>query len=128
MHVSFLDQGILYDYLKNSNFEKYMKKIRKYYGDKFNFALECVNKYIDCEYVLGDGGLHLFLKLKDIDTRHLLERCYEKGVIFMPGDVFYIDEAQKNFLRLGFSRLEKHEIKKGIKIIGQTILEMKKTD
>ena len=128
MHVSFLDQGILYDYLKNSNFEKYMKKIRKYYGDKFNFALECVNKYIDCEYVLGDGGLHLFLKLKDIDTRHLLERCYEKGVIFMPGDVFYIDEDQKNFLRLGFSRLEKHEIKKGIKIIGQTILEMKKTD
>lgn len=46
----------------------------------------------------------------------------------MPGDVFYIDEDQKNFLRLGFSRLEKHEIKKGIKIIGQTILEMKKTD
>ena len=127
MHVSFLDQGILYDYLKNGNFDKYMKKIRKYYGDKFNFALECVNKYIDYEYVLGDGGLHLFLKLKDINTRELLQKCYEKGVIFMPGDAFYINEGEDNFLRLGVSRLEKEEIEKGIKIIGETILEMKKS-
>ena len=127
MHVSFLDQGILYDYLKNSNFDKYLKKIRKYYGDKFNFALQCANKYIDYEYVLGDGGLHLFFKLKDIDTRYLLQKCYEKGVIFMPGDVFFINENQNNFMRLGFSRLEKDEIEKGIKIIGETIDEIKKS-
>ena len=127
MHVSFLDQGILYDYLKNSNFDKYLKKIRKYYGDKFNFALQCSNKYIDYEYVLGDGGLHLFFKLKDIDTRYLLQKCYEKGVIFMPGDVFFINENQNNFMRLGFSRLEKDEIEKGIKIIGETIDEIKKS-
>ena len=127
MHVSFLDQGILYDYLKNSNFDKYLKKIRKYYGDKFNFALQCANKYINYEYVLGDGGLHLFFKLKDIDTRYLLQKCYEKGVIFMPGDVFFINENQNNFMRLGFSRLEKDEIEKGIKIIGETIDEIKKS-
>ena len=30
MHVSFLDQGILYDYLKNSNFDKYLKKINSW--------------------------------------------------------------------------------------------------
>ena len=115
------------NYLKNSNFDKYLKKIRKYYGDKFNFALQCANKYIDYEYVLGDGGLHLFFKLKDIDTRYLLQKCYEKGVIFMPGDVFFINENQNNFMRLGFSRLEKDEIEKGIKIIGETIDEIKKS-
>lgn len=127
MHVSFLDQGILYDYLKNSNFEKYLKKIRKYYGDKFNFALECANKYMDYEYVLGDGGLHLFFKLKDIDTRYLLKKCYEKKVIFMPGDVFFVDKNQNNFMRLGLSRLEKDDIEKGIKIIGEAINEIKKS-
>ncbi len=126
IHVSFLDQGILYDYLKNNSFEKYLKKIRKYYGDKFNFALECVNKYIDCEYILGDGGLHLFLKLKDINTRYLLEKCYEKKVIFTPGDIFFLDKQGENCLRLGFSRLQKDQIEKGIKIIGQTISEIKK--
>ena len=31
------------------------------------------------------------LELKNIDTRELLNKCYKKGVIFMPGDIFYIN-------------------------------------
>ena len=124
IHVSFLDQGILYDYLQNGAFEKYIKKTRKYYGDKFNFAKKCVEKYINCEHILGDGGLHLFLIFKDLDTRKLLDECYKKDVIFMPGDLFYIDDKGENTLRLGLSRLSEDEIEKGIKIIGETIEEM----
>ena len=124
IHVSFLDQGILYDYLQNGAFEKYIKKTRKFYGDKFNFAKECVKKYIKTEHIIGDGGLHLFLELKNIDTRNLLEKCYKKDVIFMPGDLFYIDNKGKNTLRLGLSRLSDMDIEKGIKIIGETIDEL----
>ena len=40
---------------------------------------------------------------------------------------FFINENQNNFMRLGFSRLEKDEIEKGIKIIGETIDEIKKS-
>lgn len=123
IHVSFLDQGILYDYLQNGAFEKYIKKTRKYYGDKFNFAKKCVEKYINCEHILGDGGLHLFLIFKDLDTRKLLDECYKKDVIFMPGDLFYIDDRGENTLRLGLSRLSEEQIEKGIKIIGETIEE-----
>ena len=125
IHVSFLDQGILYDYLQNGAFEKYIKKTRKYNGDKFNFAKECVNKYINAKYVLGDGGLHLFIVLDNINGRDLLTKCYEKNVIFMPGDVFFIDGTGDNTLRLGLSRLTFEDIEEGIKIIGETIDEMK---
>lgn len=124
IHVSFLDQGILFDYLSNGGFEKYIKKIRKFYGDKFNFAYECVKKYIQTEYILGDGGLHIFIKLKSIDTRKLLEKCYKKNVIFMPGDLFFTDGSGSDTLRLGFSRLSFEDIETGIKIIGKTIAEM----
>lgn len=124
IHVSFLDQGILFDYLSNGGFEKYIKKIRKFYGDKFNFAYKCVKKYIKTEYILGDGGLHIFIKLKNIDTRVLLEKCYEKNVIFMPGDLFFTDNSGFDTLRLGFSRLSFEDIEIGIKIIGETINEM----
>ncbi|MCC0737781.1 transcriptional regulator DdlR [Clostridioides sp. ZZV14-5902] len=124
IHVSFLDQGILFDYLSNGGFEKYVKKIRKFYGDKFNFAYECVKKYIQTEYILGDGGLHIFIKLKNIDTRKLLEKCYKKNVIFMPGDLFFTDGSGSDTLRLGFSRLSFEDIETGIKIIGETIYEM----
>ena len=124
IHVSFLDQGILYDYLQNAAFEKYIKKTRKYYGDKFNFAKKCVEKYINCEHILGDGGLHLFLIFKDLNARKLLDECYKKDVIFMPGDLFYIDDRGENTLRLGLSRLSEEDIEKGIKIIGETIEEI----
>lgn len=124
IHVSFLDQGILFDYLSNGGFEKYIKKIRKFYGDKFNFAYKCIKKYIKTEYILGDSGLHIFIKLKNIDTRVLLEKCYEKNVIFMPGDLFFTDNSGFDTLRLGFSRLSFEDIEIGIKIIGETINEM----
>lgn len=41
IHTSFLDQAILYEYLKSGNFEKYIKKARKIYKEKYEFALEC---------------------------------------------------------------------------------------
>lgn len=125
IHTSFLDQAILYDYLYSGSFEKYIKKIRKFYGDKFNFALECVKKYVPTEYILGDGGLHLFLKFKDIDTRELLYQCHKDGVIFMPGDVFYIDSKGSDTLRLGFSRVNMENLEKGIKIIGDNTNRLK---
>ncbi|MGL5693455.1 MAG: PLP-dependent aminotransferase family protein [Peptostreptococcaceae bacterium] len=128
IHVSFLDQGILYDYLYNGSFEKYVKKIRKFYGDKFNFAYNCVQKYIPNEYLLGDGGLHIFVKLKQVNSRYLLSKCYEKGVIFMPGDIFYVNDDGDKTLRLGFSRLSYDDIEKGIKIIGNTIKEIENSN
>ena len=57
-------------------------------------------------------------------SRELLNKCYKKGVIFMPGDIFYINNEINNTLRLGFSRLSFEEIEKGIKIIGDTIKEL----
>ena len=127
IHVSFLDQGILYDYLYNGGFEKYVKKIRKFYGDKFNFAYECIEKYVANEYILGDGGLHIFIKFKNISSRELLRKCHEKGVIFMPGDIFYVNNEGYDTLRLGFSRLSFEDIEKGIKIIGECIEEIKRS-
>ena len=124
IHTSFLDQGILYDYLISGKFEKYIKKIRKSYGDRFSFARECVEKYIPCKYILGDGGLHIFIKLDGINSRELLYKCYERKVIFMPGDLFFTDGGGSDTLRLGLSRLNTDDIEKGIKIIGEVVREM----
>ena len=123
IHVSLIDQAILYDYLNNGSFDKYLKKIRKFYKEKYEFAMQCIDKYIDCEYVLGEGGLHIFIKLKNINSRLLLEKCYSKNVIFMPGDIFFTNEDGSDTLRLGFSKLSLEEISEGIKIIGECINE-----
>ena len=119
IHTSFLDQGILYQYMKSSGFEKYIKRVRNIYKERYDLAREFSEKHIPNEYVTGDGGLYLFVKLKGLDARELLKSCSDRGVIFTPGDIFHTDGSGKDTLRIGFSRTSLEDIEKGIKIIGE---------
>lgn len=125
IHTSFLDQAVLYEYLVTGNLEKYLKKARKTYREKYDFAMACARKYIPCKKILGEGGLHIFIELKDnINAREVLDKCFERNVIFMPGDIFYTDESGINTFRLGFARSTFGDIKEGFNIIGSVIKEM----
>lgn len=123
IHTSFLDQGILYEYLKCGAFEKHVKKVRKSYKERYEFALECINKYIKPTFISGEGGLHIYIGIEGVNSRELLKKCYEKNVIFTPGDIFTVDNTGEDTLRLGLSRLSLKEIEDGIKIIGQCLKE-----
>ncbi|MHC1684706.1 MAG: PLP-dependent aminotransferase family protein [Clostridiaceae bacterium] len=123
IHTSFLDQGILYEYLNSGAFDKHVKKARKFYKERYELALECINKYIKPSFIYGEGGLHIYIGIKDIDSRELLQKCYERKVIFMPGDIFAVDDSIKNTLRLGLSRVTLEEIEKGIRIMGECLRE-----
>lgn len=122
IHSSFLDQSAFYYYLKSGAFKRYVKNVRKYYRDKYSIVMEMIEKFIPYEYVTGEGGLHVFIKLKNnINSRELLDLCYKDGVIFMPGDIFYTNDEGLNTFRIGFGRVSDENIKKGIKIIGDNI-------
>lgn len=121
IHTSFLDQGILYEYLNGGAFEKHVKKVRKSYRERYEFAIKCINKYIKPDFIWGEGGLHIYIGIKDIDSRELLQKCYKRNVIFTPGDIFTVDSAPSNALRLGLSRVTLQEIEEGIKVIGECL-------
>ncbi|MGM9986975.1 MAG: PLP-dependent aminotransferase family protein [Bacillaceae bacterium] len=122
IHTSTLDQALLYQYLHDGYFEKYVKKAKSVYKKKYEVAFEACNQFIPYKRMTGSGGLHLFIELDEkINARMLLEKCYQKGVVFSPGDVFYTDGRGSNTFRLGFSRLKESDIVRGIKIIGDTI-------
>lgn len=124
IHTSTLDQAVLYQYLHDGYFEKYIKKARSVYKKKYELALTSSKRYIPMKRITGDGGLHLFIELDDkIDAHELLKKCSQKGVVFSLGNDFYTDDNGKHTLRLGFSRLKEDEISSGIKLIGQTIKE-----
>ncbi|WP_244834711.1 PLP-dependent aminotransferase family protein [Clostridium sp. BJN0001] len=123
IHSSFLDQSVFYYYLKSGAFNRYLKQVKKYYKDKFTLVTDMINKYIPYEYMTGEGGLHVFLKLKNnISSDKLLDMCYKDNVIFMAGDIFFADTSKgKDTLRIGFGHVSDEEIKRGIKIIGKNI-------
>lgn len=121
IHTSVLDQAVLYQYLVEGNFEKYMRRARKMYKEKYELALAAARKSIIVKKIWGEGGLHIFIELDGIDSRKLLDKCIKRGVIFTPGDIFYVDKSGENTLRLGFSRLDNERIVKGIEIIGDIV-------
>ncbi len=122
IHTSFLDQAVFVQYMKSGAFERYVKKAKKYYRDKYLYTVEQIKKYIPFERLWGEGGLHIYIELHHtIDTRQLLNMCCKRGVLFMPGDVFEPDGKKTSSLRIGFSRLEKEEISVGLKIMGEEI-------
>jgi len=122
IHTSTLDQAVLYQYLQDGYFEKYLKKARSVYKKKYELARQACMQYIPFSRITGDGGLHLFIELEEgVDARILLEKCYNKGVVFYPGDVFFTNGRGNNTFRLGFSRLSDEDIIRGIQIIGDTL-------
>ncbi|MFJ8102858.1 PLP-dependent aminotransferase family protein [Lysinibacillus sp. NPDC096212] len=122
IHTSTLDQAVLYQYLQDGYFEKYLKKAKFVYKKKYELARQACHHYIPFKRLTGDGGLHLFIELeKGMDARTLLKKCYQRGVVFYPGDVFYSNGEGSNTFRLGFSRLKEEDIVRGIKIIGDTL-------
>jgi len=122
IHTSFIDQGILFQYLQEGNFEKTLRKSRKIYSERYDFAIFCAEKYITYEKITGAGGMNIFITLsEDINAKQLLEQCYERGVIFMPGNIFYVSDPKENTLRIGFANVTLVDIEKGFKIIGECV-------
>lgn len=125
IHTSFLDQAILYEYLRSGQFEKYLKKARRLYREKHETAVVLAQKYIPCRKVWGEGGLHIFIELDEgKDARRILAECRRRDVIFMPGDIFFSDHGGRNTFRLGISRVSPAEMEIGFRIIGEVITSM----
>jgi len=104
------------------------KKARTEYKRKYELTKACCEAYLPEAQLSGDGGLHLFLTFPSkIDTHELLEACTAQGVIFTPGDRFFIQEGEgTNTLRLGFSRVTDENIAQGIQIIGEQVRDLLK--
>ncbi len=79
------------------------------------------SKGIDC--ALPDGGLTVWCTLdKDIKELQLVSIAQEKGLIIMPGSVFYPFGYQGcGHLRLSFSNCTEKEIVQGVQLLSESI-------
>ena len=69
-----------------------------------------------------DGGFFVWLELPEgIDTDAMLEPAIEAGVTYLPGSMFYRDEAGANACRLSFSYASPEEIDEGIDALARTV-------
>lgn len=71
------------------------------------------------------GGLFFWLQLRTpVDTRALLPAMLERGVAFMPGEVFFPTTAPATgYMRLNFSHASPQQMDRGLAILARAVQE-----
>jgi 2-aminoadipate transaminase len=61
------------------------------------------------------GGMFMWLEGDELlNTTALLQKAVEKGVAFVPGAPFYVDQPKHNTFRLNFSHAAPEKLKLGM--------------
>jgi 2-aminoadipate transaminase len=75
-------------------------------------------------WVTPRGGFFLWVTLPEAtDTRALLPRAMQRGVIYVAGSAFFVDGTGANTLRLAFSLVSTERIVEGVERLGAAVDE-----
>lgn len=123
--ISALNHFILNEIIENDNYERVTREMvqcLKNRRDKLYAELQKISdKGISC--TLPEGGLSIWCSLdENIKELQLTTMAQEKGLIIIPGSVFYPFGYQGcGHLRLAFSNCDEEELEKGVKILGECL-------
>nr|WP_303048647.1 MULTISPECIES: PLP-dependent aminotransferase family protein [unclassified Marinitoga] len=96
--------------------DKFMEALEKYLGD-----IEGV------DWIRPEGGLFSWITLPEgFDTMELFEIAKRKKVIYIPGETFYVDEPERNTMRVSFCLPSFEELDEGVKRLREAIDEYAK--
>lgn len=119
--VSRLDQGILTRFLTEGYFEKHVNRMRKFYRNKHDLALELLKPLVQQEILQVRGehaGLHLVLDLqKNLTEDALIAEAEQQGIRLYGIKKHYLsptDSASESIL-LGYSNLSEADITEGLR-------------
>ena len=127
LHTNNISQYILYEYLKNNKeFENHKNTIRKVYKKKSQIFQSYLDEILpEFIYTKPKGGMFIYGRLNHINTSVLINNCIKKGVVFVPGNEFYLNSNNQNEIRFNFTHTSSKDIYKGLYIIKHEIKKIK---
>jgi 2-aminoadipate transaminase len=130
LHTDQLSQATLAEFAKTGLLEKHLKRMIKLYTRRLDVMEKSLERHLPAgtEWTRPDGGMSIWITLPPgLDAAELLIHSRERGVLFIPGRYFFVENPQPNTLRLGFAGVEEKDITRGIVTLGNVIdSEMKK--
>jgi 2-aminoadipate transaminase len=124
VHTSNLSQAIVSEYIRLGYYAPHVAEICNLYRAQRDGMEDAIKKYFPKEVSLlhPAGGLFIWGELPEgMCSKDLFALCVEKKVAFVPGAPFYAEDPRENTFRLNFSMPSLQNIKKGIRIMGETI-------
>jgi GntR family transcriptional regulator/MocR family aminotransferase len=124
IHTSPLIQAAVFHFCRQRLLERHQARVLREYGRRCNALLGALERRMppDVRWTQGEGGFSLLLTLPEgMDAVGLLVRAAERGVLFTPGNAFFVDGGGERALRLSFSALSVGQIDDGVKRLAEAI-------
>jgi len=120
------NQDMCTEFLNAMDWRAHIKNCREYYREKLALILQtlenCFPKKTGVTWTKPEGGLFLWLSVpQKIDTYDLFHEALKFKVAFVPGEVFYGENPEKNHMRINFSYPSKAQLTEGIKRLADCI-------
>jgi 2-aminoadipate transaminase len=119
-------QKIIARYIEKGLLDINLRKTITLYGERRNFMIECLRKYMPSgvTWTEPQGGLFLFVTLPlGTDSDRILKKAIDKNVAFVSGSSFFCNESGRNTMRLNFSFSPPPDIREGIMRLASVISE-----
>jgi 2-aminoadipate transaminase len=124
--TSTLSQLMVQAYFEHGRWRDYVDSLTAIYRTRRDTMLDALADHFppQAEWTRPGGGLFIWATLPDfIDTTDLLARALRDNVAFVPGEAAYLDGRGRSSMRLNFSGCDEHDIREGIRRIGEVVTE-----
>ncbi|WP_019155754.1 aminotransferase-like domain-containing protein [Robertmurraya massiliosenegalensis] len=117
LHSSSIDQQALYYIMRDFDLQNHIETLRKEYYFRMTIMRDYLNK-LDrglFKWEEPKGGMFMWIEGdENLDATNLLAEAVKKGVAYVPGTPFYVNEPKLNTFRLNFSHSTPENIKLGM--------------
>jgi DNA-binding transcriptional MocR family regulator len=117
LHTDQLSQAALAEFIRRGYLSKHLAKMKKVYRSRLEAMEEALEKHMPepTTWTRPDGGMTLWVTLPaGFDAGELAMHARERGILFVPGRTFFVQNPQPNTLRLGFGGVEEKDIARGV--------------
>ena len=114
---SVFDQAIVAEAMRCGLVERRLPEIRRFYEVRCQAMLTALDNHAPegARWTRPTGGFFILMELAgDIDTTAILPRMIERGVAYVPGQPFFVDNSGANLMRLSFSKESPEKISEGV--------------
>lgn len=130
LHTDQLAQATLAEFVRRRFLEKHLAKMLRVYRGRLSALLETLGRLMPAgtTWTNVEGGMSVWVTLPPgLDAAELLIHARQRGLSFMPGRYFYLQDPQPNTLRLGFAGLDERRIVRGVAMLAEELAVQMRT-
>jgi DNA-binding transcriptional MocR family regulator len=129
LHTDQLSQAFLLRFAESSRLAAHSARMIEAGRERIRALSEACRRFLrGCRFQIPSGGMNMWIELPDgLDAVALRGLAQRAGVDYLPGRYFSISRPLDSGLRISFAGPTPEEIRRGIRILGETIAEATET-